>query len=183
MVNTIIIVLKCLSIITLIGSPKNLINNPIIMNLPPLPKIEAIINIGRLIWNTPAVIEKTLYGIGVNAAVNITKKLCASYCAPTLSNTSGVKPGIILKKKFAIPVRSPLGVYHKKYPIIKPNTPPRTEPKVQMKTQYIDFLTLPRHNAINKGSAGTGKKDDSAKATRNKIKVPYTLSAQDKTHS
>ena len=49
MVKTIINVLKCLSIITFIGSPKNLINNPIIMNLPPLPKIEAIINIGRLI--------------------------------------------------------------------------------------------------------------------------------------
>ena len=49
MVNTIIKVLKCLSMIALIGSPKNLINNPIITNLPPLPSIEAIIKIGRLI--------------------------------------------------------------------------------------------------------------------------------------
>ena len=112
MVNTIIKVLKCLSMTALIGSPKNLINNPIITNLPPLPSIEAIIKIGRLIWNTPAVIEKTLYGIGVNAAVNITKKLWASYWAPTLSKTSGEKPGITRKKKFAIPVSSPPGVYH-----------------------------------------------------------------------
>ena len=32
-----------------IGSPKNLINKPIIINLPPLPRIDAIIKIGRLI--------------------------------------------------------------------------------------------------------------------------------------
>jgi membrane protein YqaA with SNARE-associated domain len=49
MVNTIINALKCLSIIALIGFPKNLINNPIITNLPPLPKMDAIMKIGRLI--------------------------------------------------------------------------------------------------------------------------------------
>ena len=93
-----------------------------------------MIKTGRLIWKTPAVIEKTLYGIGVKAAVKITKKLWASYCAPTLSNTSGVNPGITRKKKFAIPVNSPLGEYHKKYPITNPNTPPKTEPNVHIKT-------------------------------------------------
>ena len=58
-VRTIINVLKCLSIISLIGSPKNLISNPIITNLPPLPKMDATINTGRFIWKTPAVIENT----------------------------------------------------------------------------------------------------------------------------
>ena len=106
--------LKCLSIICLIGSPKDLINNPIITKRPPLPRIDAKINVGRFIWKTPAVIEKTLYGIGVNAAVKITKKLCASYLAPTLSKTCCVNPGIILKKKFATPVSSPDGAYQRK---------------------------------------------------------------------
>ena len=147
MVNTIIKVLKCLSIIALIGSPKNLINNPIMINLPPLPKIEAIIKIGRLIWNTPAVIEKTLYGIGVNAAVNITKKLCASHWAPTLSNTSGVKPGITRKKKFATPVNSPPGVYHKKYPIIIVENSQNTKLKEELEKKYSNVeCILPEKN-------------------------------------
>ena len=85
--------------------------------------MEAIIKVGRLIWNTPAVIEKTVYGIGVKAAVKITRKLCASYWAPTLSNTSFVNPGITLKKKLATPVNSPEGAYQRKYPIIKPKIP------------------------------------------------------------
>ena len=82
--------------------------------------------------NECVVIEDSV--TGVKAAVKMTQKLYASYCAPTLSKTSGEKPGITRKKKFAIPVSSPPGVYHKKYPIIKPNTPPNTEPSVHIKT-------------------------------------------------
>ena len=48
-VKRIIKVLKCLSIIFLMGSPKERINNPIITKRPPLPKIEAMIKVGRLI--------------------------------------------------------------------------------------------------------------------------------------
>ena len=46
-----------------------------------------------------------------------------------------------------------------------------------------DRVAAPRHSAINNGSGGIGKKDDSAMASRKSAETPYGVSAQCSTQS
>jgi len=42
-------------------------------NRVPRPTIDAAINIGKLIWNAPALIVTSFYGIGVSSGANTAK--------------------------------------------------------------------------------------------------------------
>jgi len=57
-----------------------------------------------------------------------------------LKNPSGVKEGILLKKKFAIPLNSFDGVHHKKCPIAYPAKAPITEAIVQLAANLNAFV-------------------------------------------
>ena len=74
---------KYFSIKSLIFSPKKYISEPSIKNLADLPIDEASMNVARFILKTPAVIVKTLYGIGVKAAPRIAKNAFSLYFIPT----------------------------------------------------------------------------------------------------
>ena len=69
-------------------APKKYISPASRKNLADLPMTEAAIRAARLIWNTPAVTVKTLYGMGVTAAVRTAINALFSYCVPTNSNAS-----------------------------------------------------------------------------------------------
>mgnify|MGYP004231378553 CR=1 FL=1 len=84
----------------------------------------AIINIANCILNAPALIVKSLKGIGVNPAVKIIIKLYWSYKDLIFEKASVVKPGMYWKKKFANDENS-LGADHHihdpiPYPIAAP---------------------------------------------------------------
>ena len=85
--------LKYLSIKTLMGSPYSLINNVTSMNLAVLLIDPAKMKRGKLIPNAPALIVKSLNGMGVNPAVNMIMKLYWSYKALMLKNDSRSNPG------------------------------------------------------------------------------------------
>ena len=74
---------KYFSIKSLIFSPKKYISEPSIKNLADLPIDEASMNVARFILKTPAVIVKTLYGIGVKAAPRIAKNAFSLYFIST----------------------------------------------------------------------------------------------------
>lgn len=71
--------LKYLSMNDFICGPNFQISMAIKKNLAPLLIIDAIINIGRLILNAPEDIVITLYGSGVNPAVNTIQKSYSEY--------------------------------------------------------------------------------------------------------
>ncbi len=66
--------LKYFSMKTFTFSPKKKIKVAIRKNLADLDIAEAMMNVGKFIENTPAVMVNTLYGIGVKPAVKIAKK-------------------------------------------------------------------------------------------------------------
>ena len=69
-----VMILKYLKKAEPICFPNFFIINPTNKNLAPLPINDAIIKTNRFIFAKPAVIVKSLNGIGVNAAVNIVQK-------------------------------------------------------------------------------------------------------------
>jgi hypothetical protein len=73
--------LKYLSINFLMPGPNFHISQETKKNLALLLINEANKNMNTFIWNTPEVIVKTLYGIGVNPAVKITQKFHLSNIA------------------------------------------------------------------------------------------------------
>ena len=79
--------LRYLSINDFIGLPNFHISHPTKKNLIPRPISEASINMLKLMLNTPAVMVKILYGIGVIPAVNTAQKIYLSYMSPTESNS------------------------------------------------------------------------------------------------
>lgn len=72
-------ILKYLSINVLIVGPNFHINHEIRKKRAARLTIEAMINIVKLMLQTPAVTVISLNGIGVNPAVNTTQKLYSSY--------------------------------------------------------------------------------------------------------
>ena len=69
-------------------------------------------NIAKLMWNTPPAIVNSLYGIGVNPAVNIIQKLYCSNRFRTFSNAS--IENTWLKNSMATDVYSPAAFCHRK---------------------------------------------------------------------
>lgn len=59
-----------------------------------------------------------------------------------------------------------------------PSNAPRTDAIVQIEAKRNAFEEDPSINAINNGSGGIGKKDDSAKAKIKSAGAPYGVSAQ-----
>ena len=80
--------LKYLYTTCAIRGPKRKSAKPSAKKRPPRPTIEAKIKVGRSILKSPALIVKTLYGIGVNAAVKIAKKALSLKSVPTYSTLS-----------------------------------------------------------------------------------------------
>ena len=170
--------LKYLSIKDFICGPNFQISAATRKKRAPLLIIDAIMNIIILILNAPEEIVITLYGSGVNPAVNMIQKSYSTYSFWILKNASGVKLGMLLKKNFAISVKSFDGVHQRKWPIKYPNNAPRTEPIRQIEANLNAFLVEPSTKAISKASGGTGKNDDSANANINSAVAPYGVSDQ-----
>lgn len=100
-VNPIASQLKYLSMKLLICGPNRQIRNATKKNLAPRLTMEAKRNIGKFIKKAPAEIVNTLYGSGVKPAVKIIQKLYSTYIFLICSKTSGLKPGMWLKKNNA----------------------------------------------------------------------------------
>ena len=112
--NKIANTLKYESIKVLIGSPNFFISKETRKNLALLPTKLASKNATKLILNAPALIVKSLNGIGVNPAVKIIQKFQSSYLDWILSKDSIEKPGINLKKRNANFEKSPKLFHHTK---------------------------------------------------------------------
>ena len=93
------------------------INHAIKKKRAPLLTNEAMANMPKLISNAPALMVKTLYGIGVKPAVKITQKSHSTNKFFILSYKSIVNPGMLVKKKLANGENSPAEVNHKTCPI------------------------------------------------------------------
>ena len=93
MVNKIANKLKYSSMKTLMGSPYIFIKHVTSMNLAVLLMEPAKIKRGKFIPNAPALIVKSLNGMGVNPAVNMIMKLYWSYNSLMLKKDSRSNPG------------------------------------------------------------------------------------------
>jgi hypothetical protein len=169
--------LKYFSKNCLIPGPNFQISQATKKNLAPRLTNDAIKNIKRFISNTPDVTVNTLYGTRVNPAVKITQKSHWLNNALILLNRFNENPGILLKKKLANPVKSPLGEIHAKWPIEYPATAPDNVPRVSNKAYLYVFVIFSNTNARKNIGAGSGKKDASAKAQINNDHVPHIVLA------
>ena len=87
---------------------------------PARPRIEAAMNTGRPMPNTPAAMVKILYGIGVKPAVNRARKALFWYAAYTAAKLSGVKP-----RKPRLAKAQPSTARHAPQPMANPTSAPK----------------------------------------------------------
>ena len=114
MVNIVASKLKYFSIKKRIFSPKKYINVPNNKNLAPRLRVDAIINIKKLILKVPEDMVMSLKGIGVKPAVKTIQKFHCSYKLFILVKLSIVNPGTYLKKRFASLEYSISGTLHQR---------------------------------------------------------------------
>ena len=117
--------LKYFSIKKRIFSPNMYINAPNKKNLALLLRVDATMNIKKLMLKVPDDIVISLKGIGVKPAVKTIQKFHSSYKFFISLKLSTVNPGTYSKKKLAKKEYSIPGTLHQRvFPMKYPNIPP-----------------------------------------------------------